>query len=90
MTLQRAERKLGWGLAAPALLWTLAFFVVPFLAMFALSFAHREGRAIVRGFDTPELVNAPSHQQRRHQQPYRQTPPKQQIQKQIVAVGEHA
>ena len=56
MTLQRAERKLGWGLAAPALLWTLAFFVLPFLAMFVLSFAHMEGRTIVQGFDPGNYV----------------------------------
>ena len=56
MTLQSAERKLGWGLAAPALLWTLAFFVLPFLAMFVLSFAHMEGRTIVQGFDPGNYV----------------------------------
>ena len=31
--------------------WTAAFFVLPFLAMIALSFAHMEGREVVRGFD---------------------------------------
>ena len=45
------ETRLGWGLLAPALLWTLAFFLAPFLTMLALSFAHMEGRAIVQGFD---------------------------------------
>jgi spermidine/putrescine transport system permease protein len=45
------EKRLGWGLLAPALLWTLAFFVVPFLSMVALSFAHMEGRTIVHGLD---------------------------------------
>jgi spermidine/putrescine transport system permease protein len=45
-----AEQRLGWGLVAPALLWTLAFFVIPFAAMVALSFAHMDGRAIVHGF----------------------------------------
>lgn len=52
LTLQSKERRLGWGLVAPALLWTIAFFVIPFAAMVALSFAHMEGRAIVHGFDT--------------------------------------
>lgn len=42
---------MGWGLAAPAALWTLAFFVVPFAVMLVLSFAHMEGRAVVYGFD---------------------------------------
>ena len=58
MSLQSAERKLGWGLLAPALLWTVAFFVLPFLAMVALSFAHMEGRAIVGGFDPGNYVRA--------------------------------
>ena len=56
MTLQRAERRLGWGLAAPALLWTLAFFVAPFLAMVVLSFAHMEGRQVVQGFDPGNYI----------------------------------
>jgi spermidine/putrescine transport system permease protein len=29
------EHRLGWGLVAPALLWTLAFFVLPFAGMVA-------------------------------------------------------
>ena len=45
------EKRLGWGLLAPALLWTLGFFLLPFGVMLALSFAHMEGREIVRGFD---------------------------------------
>jgi len=58
VSLQSAERKLGWGLLAPALLWTVAFFVLPFLAMVALSFAHMEGRAIVEVFDPGNYVRA--------------------------------
>ncbi len=58
MTLQRAERRLGWGLAAPALLWTLAFFVLPFLAMVVLSFAHMEGRQVVQGLDPGNYIRA--------------------------------
>jgi spermidine/putrescine transport system permease protein len=53
------ERRLGWGLVAPALLWTLAFFVLPFLAMLTLSFAHMEGRTIVAGF-APAITCGPS------------------------------
>ncbi|MFN3077595.1 MAG: ABC transporter permease, partial [Alphaproteobacteria bacterium] len=56
VNLARAERRLGWGLVAPALLWTVAFFVLPFAAMVALSFAHMEGREVVRGFDPGNYV----------------------------------
>ena len=45
------EKRLGWGLVAPALAWTVAFFLLPFGVMLALSFAHMEERAIVPGFD---------------------------------------
>lgn len=51
MSLQAAERRLGWGLVAPALIWTAAFFVLPFAAMVALSFARMEGRQIVPAVD---------------------------------------
>jgi spermidine/putrescine transport system permease protein len=51
VSLAAQDRKRARGLLAPALLWTLAFFVVPFLAMLALSFAHMEGRKIVQGYD---------------------------------------
>lgn len=54
--LAERERRMGWGLVAPALLWTAAFFLLPFLAMIALSFAHMEGRQIVRGFDAGNYV----------------------------------
>ncbi|SFA75671.1 spermidine/putrescine transport system permease protein [Poseidonocella pacifica] len=40
----------GWGFVAPALLWTLAFFVVPFVVMGAMSLATLEGRTLVWGF----------------------------------------
>lgn len=39
----------GWGLVAPALIWTIAFFVVPFLVMGAMSLATLEGRTLVWG-----------------------------------------
>lgn len=45
----RAERTRGWGFVAPAILWTLAFFVVPFLVMGAMSLATLEGRTLVWG-----------------------------------------
>ncbi len=58
MSLAARDRKLGWGLLAPALLWTVAFFAVPFLAMLALSLAHMEGRAVVHGFDPGNYIRA--------------------------------
>ena len=51
MGLAARDRRLAWGLIAPALVWTAGFFVLPFLGMVALSFAHMEGREVVRGFD---------------------------------------
>ena len=56
MSLAASERRLGWGLVAPALLWTAAFFVLPFAAMVALSFAHLQGREVVHGFDPGNYV----------------------------------
>ena len=49
---------MGWGLVTPALIWTGAFFVLPFAAMVALSFAHMEGRTVVHGFDAGNYVRA--------------------------------
>lgn len=51
MSLAARDRRLGWGLVAPALLWTVGFFVLPFAAMLGLSFARMEGRGIVPAFD---------------------------------------
>ena len=56
MSLAARDRRLAWGLLAPALLWTAAFFVLPFLGMVALSFAQMEGRQIVHGFDAGNYV----------------------------------
>lgn len=56
MTLAAQERRLGWVLVAPAILWTAAFFVLPFVAMVALSFARMEGRVVVPGFDPGNYV----------------------------------
>ena len=39
----------GWGYVAPALIWTLAFFVVPFVVMGAMSLATLERREVVWG-----------------------------------------
>lgn len=43
------QRSKGWGFVAPALIWTLAFFVVPFLVMGAMSLATLDGRTLVWG-----------------------------------------
>jgi spermidine/putrescine transport system permease protein len=51
VSLAARDRRLGWALVAPALIWTAAFFVLPFLGMIALSFASMDGREVVRGFD---------------------------------------
>lgn len=56
MSLAAKDRRLAWGLLAPALLWTAAFFLLPFLGMVALSFAQMEGRQIVHGFDAGNYV----------------------------------
>ncbi len=48
MTAARARLQ-GWGLVAPALVWTLAFFVAPFVIMGAMSLATLEGRTLVWG-----------------------------------------
>ncbi len=56
MSLAGQDRRLGWGLIAPALIWTAAFFLLPFLAMVALSFASMTGRQVVHGFDPGNYV----------------------------------
>ncbi len=43
------DRLAGWGFVAPALIWTCAFFVVPFAVMGAMSLATLEGRTLVWG-----------------------------------------
>ncbi|MBK0398898.1 ABC transporter permease [Limibaculum sp. M0105] len=50
-TPERAERRRAWAAVAPALLWTLAFFVVPFAMMAAMSLWQRQGREVVRVWD---------------------------------------
>lgn len=55
-TLAKAERRRGWLLAGPALLWTLAFFVLPFIAIAALSLARMDGREIAFGLYPDNFV----------------------------------
>ncbi len=39
----------GWGFVTPALLWTVAFFVVPLIVMGAMSLATMQGRTLIWG-----------------------------------------
>ncbi|WP_286131150.1 ABC transporter permease [Loktanella sp. 5RATIMAR09] len=43
------QRAQGWGFVAPALLWTFAFFIVPFIVMGAMSLATLDGRTLIWG-----------------------------------------
>ncbi|MEO0761444.1 MAG: ABC transporter permease [Pseudomonadota bacterium] len=49
LTGRRRADTAAWACLAPALLWTLAFFVVPFVVMAAMSLATLEGRMLVWG-----------------------------------------
>jgi spermidine/putrescine transport system permease protein len=51
VSLAARDRRQAWGLVAPALAWTAAFFVLPFLGMIGLSFARMEGREVVPALD---------------------------------------
>ncbi|PWE57348.1 spermidine/putrescine ABC transporter permease [Metarhizobium album] len=51
LSLENADRRKAWGFVAPALVWTVAFFVVPFLFMAAMSLWSRQGREIVRAWN---------------------------------------
>jgi spermidine/putrescine transport system permease protein len=53
---ERSERRRAWGLLAPALAWTVAFFALPFAAMVAMSLARMEGREIVGGLHPDNYV----------------------------------
>ena len=49
-SLEQTDRRRAFACVAPALIWTAVFFVLPFAAMVALSFARMDGRAIQHGF----------------------------------------
>ena len=51
MTLEDRDRRRALALAAPALLWTVAFFLVPFGVMAAMSFWRRTDAGIERTWD---------------------------------------
>ncbi|WP_120633768.1 ABC transporter permease [Ruegeria sp. EL01] len=51
MSIEQQEKRRALGFVAPALLWTCAFFLVPFAVMVLLSLAHLEGREIIQSYD---------------------------------------
>lgn len=55
-TLEDRERRRAWGFVGPALLWTIAFFVLPFVYMAAMSLWSRQGREIVRVWNLDNYV----------------------------------
>jgi len=52
----RLEQRRGWGFTAPALIWTGAFFVLPFAVMAAMSLATLDGRTLVWGLSAENYV----------------------------------
>ncbi len=56
MTIEHQERRRAFGFVTPALIWTCAFFLVPFAVMVLLSLAHLEGREIIQTYDLDNYV----------------------------------
>ena len=56
--LAAADRRRAAAFVAPALLWTVAFFVLPFAVMAALSLWRREGTALVAAWDLGNYATA--------------------------------
>lgn len=56
VTLETRENRRAWGFVTPALLWTVAFFVIPFLVMAAISLATRKGRDIVMNWKLDNYI----------------------------------
>ncbi|MEG6507669.1 ABC transporter permease [Methyloligella sp. 2.7D] len=57
LTHERAERRKAWGFVLPALLWTFAFFVVPFIYMAAVSLWTRQGRETIHSWTLDNYLN---------------------------------
>ena len=55
-TLETRENRRAWWFVAPALLWTIAFFVVPFVVMAAISLATRKGRELIMAWNLDNYV----------------------------------
>ncbi|MFT4148776.1 MAG: ABC transporter permease [Paracoccaceae bacterium] len=66
MTIEAQEKRQGAALVAPALIWTAAFFVLPFAAMVWMSLSHLEGRAILPGPDARNYVRIFAEPSLRH------------------------
>ena len=60
---EQRERRKGWAFVLPTLLWTLAFFVVPFAVMAAMSLWQRVGTDLVQSWS---LVNYLAFFERSH------------------------
>ena len=56
LSLEDTERRRAWGFVAPALLWTLAFFVVPFLFMAVISLWSQQGGQLVKSWTLTNYI----------------------------------
>jgi len=56
-SLEKSETRKAWFFVAPALIWTVAFFVVPFAFMAMVSLASRVSRQIVFTWDLDNYIN---------------------------------
>jgi spermidine/putrescine transport system permease protein len=55
--MEKSETRKAWFFVAPALIWTVAFFVVPFAFMAMVSLASRVSRQIVFTWDLDNYIN---------------------------------
>lgn len=55
-SLEDAERRKAWGFVAPALVWTVVFFVAPFFFMAAMSLWSQQGGSIVRVWNLDNYI----------------------------------
>ena len=56
-SMEKSETRKAWLFVAPALIWTVAFFVVPFAFMAMVSLASRVSRQIVFTWDLDNYIN---------------------------------
>ena len=56
-SVEKSETRRAWCFVAPALVWTVAFFVLPFAFMSAVSFTSRVSRQIVYSWDLGNYIN---------------------------------
>lgn len=56
-SMEKSETRQAWCFVAPALIWTVAFFVVPFAFMAMVSLASRVSRQIVFTWDLNNYIN---------------------------------